>query len=202
MKLKLFVLSFFLLAGSLLADEIAKPLEFTFYSGVSLAADTLQNNTFPCPSGVCYGDTLHLKNTVNNSPLFGFGVGYYFTKNLELEGNFAIAPAIQFHSESNVTAPISHFDVNVVSYNYDGNLVYNFDWKGMRPFLTAGIGGITRDELSVHSDFTYNFGGGVKYDYKNMGLKLEVKDQIIPDFFRLNTKKNVFQIQPGIFFRF
>jgi hypothetical protein len=101
-----------------------------------------------------------------------------------------------------VTAPISHFDVNVVSYNYDGNLVYNFDCKGMRPFLTAGIGGITRDELSVHSDFTYNFGGGVKYDYKNMGLKLEVKDHIIPDFFRLNTKKNVFQIQPGIFFRF
>jgi hypothetical protein len=72
----------------------------------------------------------------------------------------------------------------------------------MRPFLTAGIGGITRDGTSVHSDFTYNFGGGVKYYYKNLGLKLEVKDHIIPDFFQLGTKKNVFQIQPGIFFRF
>ena len=202
MKFKLFVLSFFLIAGWVLAEEVAKPVEFTFYSGVSLAADTLEVNS-PCLEGVtCSGDTLHLKNTVNNSPLFGFGVGYYFTKNLQLEGNFSVAPAIQFRSESNLIAPISDFNVNVVSYNYDGNLVYNFDWKGMRPFLTAGIGGITRDSQSVHTDFTYNFGGGVKFYYKNLGLKLEVKDHIIPDFFQLGTKKNVFQIQPGIFFRF
>lgn len=201
MKLKLFILSFFLIAGWVVAQEVAKPLEFTFYSGVSLGADTLENTT-PCPGHLCSGDTLHLKNTVSNSPLFGFGVGYYFTKNLELEGNFAIAPSIQFRSRSNLIAPLPGFDVNVVSYNYDGNLVYNFDWKGMTPFLTAGIGGITRDGLSVHTDFTYNFGGGVKYYYKNLGLRLEVKDHIIPDFFQLGTKKNVFQIQPGIFFRF
>ena len=136
MKSKIFVLSFLLIAGCVIAGEVDKPLEFTFYSGVSLAGDTLENNR-PCLNGVtCSGDTFHMKNTVNNSPLFGFGVGYYFTKNLQLEGNFSVAPAIQFRSESNLIAPISDFDVNVVSYNYDGNLVYNFDWKGMRPFLT------------------------------------------------------------------
>jgi hypothetical protein len=202
MKFKLYVLSFFLIAGSVFAGEVAKPLEFTFYSGVSLASDRLENTT-PCPNTLeCVGGPFHMKNTVSNSPLFGFGVGYYFTKNLELEGNFAVAPAIQFRSDSNLITPIALFGVNVVTYNYDGNLVYNFDWKGMTPFLTAGIGGITRDSLSVNTDLTYNFGGGVKYYYKSLGLKLEIKDRIIPDFFQLGTKKNVFQIQPGIFFRF
>jgi len=202
MKFKLFVLCFLLIAGWVVAAEIDKPVEFTFYSGVSLAADRLENSG-PCLKGVdCVGGSFHMKNTVSNSPLFGFGVGYYFTRNFELEGNFAVAPALQFQSESNLIAPLPSFNVNVISYNYDGNLVYNFDWKGMRPFLTAGIGGITRDGDSVHSDFTYNFGGGVKFYYKNLGLKLEVKDHIIPDFFQLGTKKNVFQIQPGIFFSF
>jgi hypothetical protein len=201
MKFKLFVLSFFLISGCVFAGEVAKPLEFTFYSGVSLASDTLEG-TSPCPDGLCSGGSFHMKNTVSNSPLFGFGVGYYFTKNFQLEGNFAVAPGIQFQSDSNLVAPIARFGVNVVTYNYDGNLVYNFDWKGMTPFLTAGIGGITRDGLSLSTDFTYNFGGGVKYYYKNLGFKLEVKDHIIPDFFQLGTKKNVFQIQPGIFFRF
>jgi hypothetical protein len=201
MKSKFFLLSFILFAGWVFATEVDKPLEFTVYSGVSLAADTLENSG-PCFRGLdCPGGVFTSKISVNNSALFGFGVGYYFTRNFELEGNFAIAPTHQFRSETNVVGFVDQ-DLNLVSYNYDANFVYNFDWKGIRPFLTAGIGGITRDNISVTTDFTYNFGIGTKFYYKDLGLRLELKDQIIPDYFQLGNKKNVLQIQSGIFFGF
>lgn len=191
MKTRVLLLSFIFLAGWVFATEVEKPFEVTVYSGVSFAADTLE---------VTSGQTT-LKNTINNSALFGFGVGYYFSRNFELEGNFAIAPTYQFKSQTNVIGLIPQ-DLNVVSYSYDANLVYNFDWKGIRPFVTGGIGGITRDSISVTSDFTYNFGVGAKFYYKDLGLRLELRDQIMPDFFQLGKKKNVIGIQSGIFFSF
>lgn len=200
MKSKFFLLSFLLIAGWVVANEVDKPLEFTVYSGVSLATDTLEVTSL-CPRGLdCSGDIFRMKNSVNNSALCGFGAGYYFTRNFELQGNFSIAPAHQFRSETTLRG--LNQDFNLVSYNYDANLVYNFDWKGIRPFLTAGIGGITRDSISVTTDFTYNFGIGTKFYYKDLGLRLELKDHIIPDYFQLGKKKHVPQIQSGIFFGF
>ncbi len=200
MKSKFFLLSFILFTGWVFAGEVEKPFEVTVYSGVFFAADTLKFSEV-CPSPFsCAGTQLNSRISVNNSPLFGLGVGYYFTKNFELEGNFAIAPAHDIHSSINsIPGP----SLNLVAYNYDANVVYNFDWKGMRPFLSGGMGAITRDNsFDVTTDFTYNFGIGAKFYYKNLGLRLELKDQIMPNLVQPDKKKNVLGIQSGIFFSF
>jgi hypothetical protein len=176
-------------------------MELTIYSGYSFSEDTLQA-TFPCAniSGPnCLPAIREIKHTIDNSLLFGLVLGYYVTPDLQIEGNFSIAPLHNFTARSNF--PLFFDEQNVITYNYDLNMVYNFDSKGIKPYVTAGIGGITRDNIGVTTDFTYNFGVGSKFYYKDIGIRLELNDHITPDYFQLHTRKHVLQLQTGILLR-
>jgi hypothetical protein len=204
MKFIFYAFSFLILPGWLYANDLEDSLELTFYSGASFAKDTLERSD-PCEPILgpgCVPANIELRNRIGNSILFGMGVGYYINRAFEIEGNFSIEPGHQMRLTDNFPDGLFRTEEqNVITYNYDFNLVYNMEWKGIRPYLTAGIGGTTRDSLSVYSDFTYNFGGGTKFDFKDLGLRIEVNDHIIPGYLQRDTKKHVVQIQSGVFFR-
>ncbi len=195
------------------AQESVHKSEITVYSGISFL--DVENATDPCLLCLSPLPPFTETSTLDSGFLIGFKFGYYLNENVEVEGNFSVAPSQDFTFETSifcpaepcpltqdVFAPLIFFKKNAVSYGYAGNLVYNFNRKTVTPFLTAGIGGVSTDlGDETHNDFVFNFGGGTKFYFKNVGVRFELNDQVIPDHFLSGKTEHDLQIQCGFFFR-
>jgi len=195
------------------AQESFKKSEITIYSGISFLG--VEDVTEPCLVCLSPLPAFIQTSTLDSGFLIGFKFGYYLNENVEVEGNFSVAPNQDFTFESSipcrdepcpligdVIAPVTFFEKNAVAYSYSGNLVYNFNHKTVTPFVTAGIGGVSTDlQDEVHSDFVFNFGGGTKFHFKNVGVRFELNDQVIPDHFLSGKTEHDLQVQYGFFFR-
>lgn len=118
--------------------------------------------------------------------IYGVRAGYFLTKNLELEGNFGY---------------INHFELEGTDPESRGILweaagLYHFNYGRFRPFVTAGVGGITAvvddDDIPVNTlrgfddgdtFLTFSYGGGVKAPklWGPIGLRGDVRGRTIPN---------------------
>ena len=212
MKFSHLILALLLLPEVLLAGGT----EITIHSGWSFL-DAKQEfpgcpfclSPFPLPPG---------ESKVQQSMLFGFKAGYYLNKNIEVEGAFAVAPNHNFRINYQPIAcipelpcalrndffpfPTGQERQNVVAYQYEGNFVYDFPGDDVRPFFTFGVGGVSSDfENQVRTNFAFNYGGGAKFYFKDMGLRLEVNDHVLPSYFLNEKTEHDVQIQYGFLFR-
>jgi len=156
------------------------------------------------------------KESVDNSFLIGFKYGHYFNENIEVEGNFSIAPNRKIEIESGFVcppgvicplvdlAPVLFQKLSAVTYYYDGNFVYNFPTGKITPFFSAGMGGVStdRDFFDTEHDLALTFGGGAKFTFEHVGFRIEVNDRVIPNYFLTDDTENDLQIQYGVMFGF
>ena len=137
---------------------------------------------------------------------------------MEVEGSFVIAPDHEltetntFFCPPGVICPLNNQtplfipfflrQSNVVTYQYDGNFVYNFAKNDLRPFVTFGIGGMTSVLSSANrTDFAINFGGGAKFYFNKIGIRAEINDHVVPDYFLTGKTEHDLQVQYGFIFR-
>src|SRR5262249_18269264 len=218
----LLVLLLILTARIVLADDIFKRTEITIYSGWSFL--DVKHRSFGCfvvcpeqPTPIP-GFSLFTDQRVKQSFLFGFKAGQYLNPHMELEGNFAIAPHHTFRQTTGIFCPPGEIcpligvhrsiafpdfltQENFVVYNYDGNFVYNILTGNIRPFGVIGGGGVSTDTPDgVHTDFGFNFGGGAKFYLGKIGLRFELDDHLIPNYFLTDKTENDLQLQYGIVF--
>ncbi len=197
----------------LFAQNEKKQPELTIFTGISFLE--IQNVNGPCLECLSPLPPFIETNTLDSGILIGFKFGYYLNETVEVEGNFSVAPNQDFTFETSIFcpaepcpltgdefAPLIFFKKNAVSYSYNGNLVYNFNRKTVTPFVTAGIGGLSTDlGEETRSDLVFNFGGGAKFYFKNVGVRFELNDQVIPDHFLSGKTEHDLQVQYGFFFR-
>jgi len=201
------------------ADDAWKN-EWTIYSGISFL--NAENEFNPCP--ICESIPIPVVSqidftttqSVDTSVLIGFKYGRYFNDNIEVEGNFGIAPTRDIRLESGFScppgevcplrdflAPFFSGQENAITYYYDGNFVYNFHVGRIRPFFSAGLGGVSTDTtVGIRNDVALVFGGGAKFRFQNVGFRIEVNDRVIPDYFLTQDTQNDLQVQYGFLFGF
>lgn len=164
---------------------------------------------------VCEFPFFENTTTVNNSPLFGFKAGVYLSSHAEVEGRFSVSPNHNVITDNSFICPpgqicplrdlyfpFYHLERNMVAYNYGGNFIYNFTTSDVRPFVTFGVGGVSSDvdQFTSH-DFALQYGGGAKFYFGRAGLRLEVVDQLIPNYFLTSKTQHDVQVQYGIVIR-
>jgi hypothetical protein len=188
------------------ADE---RLEITVHSGWSLMDIERKD-----PLCLACEDFFAVTTTVEGSPIFGTKAGYYLNRNTEVEGYFAVAPGHDAITDNSFECPpgricpladlyypFFHIERNLISYQYGGSLIYNFTNSSIRPFASFGLGGVSSDvDQITHHDFTFQFGGGAKFYFGNIGLRIEVLDQVIPDNTITGDTEHEMQVQYGIVF--
>ncbi|MBI5055473.1 MAG: outer membrane beta-barrel domain-containing protein [Nitrospirae bacterium] len=106
---------------------------------------------------------------IDNNVAYGLGLGYNFTENWGVEGNF---------NNINTDAD-SHGADDVQAYIYRIDGLYHFmPEKKLVPFVAAGIGAITLNG-AIKDDGTFalfNYGGGLKYFLtQNLALRGDVR---------------------------
>ena len=192
--------------------------EITIYSGISFP--NLSFQTEPC--FICAGPVVPdyavfpftTQTELGHSFLFGVKTGVYINRNIEVEGNFGIAPHQEFRQVSGIfcppgvicplapQTPIFLYQENVVSYFYDGDFVYNFMTGNVRPFAEFGIGGTSASvQNNTSTDFTLVYGGGAKFYFRNFGFRFEVNDHLTPNNFLTKQTEHYVQVQYGFLFR-
>jgi Outer membrane protein beta-barrel domain len=192
-------------------------LEITVLSGFSFLDANVEVPTCPFCESVSR-ITFSQENSIKGSFVVGFKAGYYLNPAMEVEGSFVIAPDHELTQTNTFFCPpgvicplinqtplfIPFFlrQSNVVTYQYDGNFVYNFAKNDLRPFVTFGIGGMT-SVLSPGSrtDFAINFGGGAKFYFNKIGIRAEINDHVVPDYFLTGNTEHDLQVQYGFIFR-
>ena len=213
MKATLFILILF--SSFCFADETWRN-ELTVYSGISFLNAETEFNPCPICEGIVGPIDFTTTQSLDSSFVIGFKYGHYFNENMEVEGNFSIAPTRDLRTESGifcppgVVCPLTDFfppfffdEQNAVTYYYDGNFVYNFHAGRITPFLSAGLGGIsTAIKPETQHDLALTFGGGAKFTFENVGFRIEVNDRVIPDYFLTSNTENDLQVQYGVIFGF
>ena len=108
---------------------------------------------------------------IEDKPVYGIGVGYYFDRQLAAEAVFNY-----IDTESDV----GHGDVKAYLYRLDGLYHFNIGDR-LVPYVAAGVGGITfdRDRGDNNSDPLFNYGAGLKYFITDtMALRGDVRHVI------------------------
>ncbi len=137
------------------------------------------------------GGAFGTSHDLGGSGGIGVALGYDFTPNFGVEGEFAHLFDVA-GTDGNVDAPVQ---------NYSGNVVYHFDVKRLTPYATFGLGveHIGRslknpDVLALQAppstEIAYNVGGGVKYPLSpNFLVRGDLRrfqsNDLAPDYWRL-----------------
>lgn len=201
------------------ADSSNFQSEVTIYSGVSFLE---VDSDAPVPCIYCevlFGPIDYtLTQSVDSTFLFGAKVGRYIHKNIEVEGNFSIGPSRDVTITNNYFCPpgdvcplpadelyypIFFEEQNAVTYYYDGNFVYNFHAGSITPFFSIGLGGVSTNvhPETVH-DFALLFGGGAKFYFDHVGLRFELVDRVLTNYFLTDDTEHDLQVQYGVLFGF
>jgi outer membrane protein W len=213
--LLLFCLALLVFPGVVMAGSIEHKTEISIFSGWSFPGiDETNNRCFPClPSPLVPAFSVLLTQSLNSSAIVGFGVSRYLNDNMAVEGSFSVSPNHELTQTSSIDCPPGeicpliffpdfYLHHNVVAYSYGGNFVYHFTTGQVRPYVTAGVGGISFDiESNTRTDVAWTFGAGAKFLLgKRTGLRFEVNDHLIPNHFVTAKTENNLQIQYGFVF--
>jgi OOP family OmpA-OmpF porin len=114
---------------------------------------------------------------IDDDLTYGLGLGYNFTQNWGVEGNFNYV-----NTDSNADSSDGE---NVEAYLYRLDAVYHFmPEKKLVPYVAAGVGAISiRGDIdNKGSDPFLNFGAGVKYFVtENLALRGDIREIITDD---------------------
>ncbi len=210
MKIKLFfilIVIFISLINSIQANSDKGDIEITVFSGWSFLSADSRDKIIPLMYPLAIG------RSIKGSQLFGFKVGYYFTSKAEIEGSFSVAPAHELEGTydclPNRICPMRemyffpYWFANIPAYHYDTNFLFNFGSNKFRPFVSAGIGGVSYDVgREIKTNFAFNFSAGIKYYFKNKGVRFEINEHIILDHFLSGKNESNLQLQGGFFVLF
>jgi len=143
--------------------------------------------------------------------LLGFRFGYDLGTHAQLEAGFAVEPsrtqrtAFTFRCLGGAPCPflaIRPIEDKVASFDYDAALIYHLGGSKLRPFLSAGFGGISFDAPDrVHTNFAFNFGAGLKLSLGRVGARLEIGDQLVLDHYLTGRTEHDLRVRGGLFFR-
>jgi hypothetical protein len=143
--------------------------------------------------------------------LLGFRFGYDLGAKAQLEVGFAVEPSrtqrteVTFRCLGGQPCPflaIRPLQDKVASFDYDAALLYHLGGSKLRPFLTAGFGGISFDTPDrVRTNFAFNFGGGVKLSLSRVGVRLEAGDQLVLDHYLTGRTEHDLRVRAGLSFR-
>jgi hypothetical protein len=143
--------------------------------------------------------------------LLGFRFGYDLGAKAQLETGFAVEPSrtqrteVTFRCLGGQPCPflaIRPLQDKVASFDYDAALLYHLGGSKLRPFLTAGFGGISFDTPDrVRTNFAFNFGGGVKLSLGRVGVRLEASDQLVLDHYLTGRTEHDLRVRGGLSFR-
>lgn len=178
-------------------------IEISIFSGWSFLSAEKRDKIMPLvhPDIPIYG----FGRKMNGSYLLGFKVGYYFTKKAEIEGSFAVAPSHElegiYDCSPGKICPLINYNffpywfANVIAYHYDTNFLFNFNSNKITPFISAGIGGSSYDVgREFKTNFTFNFGIGIKYYIRGTGFRFEINEHFIPDHFLSGKNESNLQL--------
>jgi len=189
--------SFHHLLGQSSGPSSHRRWEFTTFGGTSVLGD----HTFITPvQGGSQPESRQVELSYDSSYMFGIRVlqGLNESWATEFEYNFASQP-MQFSGLMPDTPPL-HLDHLVHRFNYDLVLFVVDPTKRLRPFVTGGagisffqVGGSSKSEAAALTgvalkdrwQFTFNWGGGVKYLLKDhWALRFDLRDMIteVPDY--------------------
>jgi Outer membrane protein beta-barrel domain len=204
--MKNYIIAALLLVSStvLYADNV----EITIHSG--WAFNTADVEFGPCIVCALIFPPFTRSTSVDSSILVGVKASYFLNNRSALEGGFLIAPNHNVTTQSNLFCreeicpllPDFLFQRNMVVYQYDANFLYHILTGDVQPYITIGIGGVASDlDNDVRNDFAFNYGGGAKFWFKKIGLRFELNDHLIPDYFLTDKTAHNVQLQYGFVFR-
>jgi len=213
---KFIAITFVIFAGfiSLNYANESNNLELTIYSGYSSL--NVKGNAILLDELRTKIGLIDLNHTLKGSFLFGAKLAYYLNKNLEIEAIIGIAPGHDLKSKFRYDCPpgkicmlndienfLPTYSENIIAYNYDSNLIYNFNTDGkILPYISAGLGGVSYDiNDTVKTMATINAGIGIKWYLKNIGLRFELNEHAILNHFLSEKTEYNFQIQYGLLFK-
>jgi hypothetical protein len=186
----------------------ADDVEITIHSGWSFNnADFEIEPCFECLSPL---PPFVTTTSVDGSVSIGIKTAYFLNSRSAIEGGFLVSPNHDVITERRVFCreqpcpllPDFLFERNMVVYQYDANFLYNLLTGDVQPFITIGIGGVVSDlDNDVRNNFALNYGGGAKFWFKKIGLRFELNDHLIPDYFLSNKTEHNLQIQYGFVFK-
>jgi outer membrane protein W len=186
----------------------ADNVEITIHSGWSF--NTADFEVEPCIVCLAIFPPLSSKTSVDDSITIGIKTAYFLNDRSAIEGSFLIAPNHDVTTQSGIFCrdevcpliPDFLFERNMVVYQYDANFLYNLLKGDVEPYITIGIGGVASDlDNDVRNNFAFNYGGGAKFWFKKVGLRFELNDHVIPDYFLSNNTAHNLQVQYGFVFK-
>lgn len=198
-----------------MAGSIEHKTEVSIFSGWSFPGiDETNNRCFPClPPPMVPAFSVERTQTLDTSVMVGFGVSRYLNDKIAIEGSFEVAPNHELTMTSFINCPPGeicplvafpdfNLQQNVVAYDYGANFVYHFASGQVRPYVTAGIAGISFDtESNTRTDVAWTFAAGAKFLLgKRTGLRFEFNDHLIPNHFVTDKTENDLQIRYGFIF--
>ena len=217
------VLGLILVPSTVPAREWKGHAEITLYGGGSLLdlERTRPDRRFgPMPEGaqgesVVWPSFIQFRRSLGGSLMVGLKVGYHVTDYLAVESNFSLAPKHTLKESLHVACdpgeicpmeigflPEYERKENITAYAYDINLVYHFSRSRVRPYWTAGIGGVSYDVPDdFETNFTFNTGLGLKIYGRRLGLRFEINEHVIPDHFLTGKTASNLQFQAGLVFQ-
>ncbi|HXB53542.1 MAG TPA: hypothetical protein VN461_02100 [Vicinamibacteria bacterium] len=143
--------------------------------------------------------------------LLGFRFGYDLGAKAQLEVGFGVEPSrtqrtvVTFRCLGGAPCPflaIRPVEDKVASFDYDAALLYHLGGAKLRPFLLAGFGGISFDTPDrVRTNFSFNFGAGLKLSLGRVGARLEAGDQLVLDHYLTGRAEHDLRVRAGLFFR-
>jgi len=186
----------------------ADNVEITIHSGWSFNGAEFEVG--PCIVCASIFPPFITKTSVDDSLLIGIKTAYFLNSRSAIEGSFAVAPNHDVNTQSGIFCreevcpliPDFLFDRNMVVYQYEGNFLYNILTGDVQPYFTIGVGGVASDlDNDVRNDFAFNYGGGAKFWFKKVGVRFELNDHVIPNYFLSNKTEHNLQLQYGFVFK-
>ena len=186
----------------------ADDVEITIRSGWSF--NNADFEIEPCFECLSILPPFTTKTSVEDSITIGVKTAYFLNNRSAIEGGFSVSPNHDVTTESRVFCreqpcpllPDFLFEENIVVYQYDANFLYNLLTGDVQPYITIGMGGVASDlDNDVRNDFAFNYGGGAKFWFKKIGLRFELNDHVIPDYFLSDKTAHNLQIQYGLVFK-
>jgi hypothetical protein len=143
----------------------------------------------------------------------GVRVGYELSRQAEVEAGFAVEASRPQRRDVSFGCPVCALGFplplrplarvdKVASYDYDAVFLMHIVGSKVRPFVFAGIGGISFDTPDrMRTSFAFNFGGGLKLNMGRVGARLEAGDQLVLDHYLTGRAEHDLGVRAGVSLR-
>ena len=200
----------------------ADNVEITVVTGASLLSASLDkinpsSSRGPSPSTGLFFPTQTDHHTLGGGFLLGARVGYRVGRKTVVDAGLAVSPAASLRTTFSFSCPAGEncyrerrtaLESRAGTYWYDVGFVEELWGTSVRPFLTAGIGGVSyslsrADEPTDRgsTSLAFSVGAGVRMDLGPTGVRLELADRIVHDHFVSSKTEHDPQLRLGLFFR-